>query len=93
VVSDTRTSGDIACCTASCGAWSSWIKVATWVESRTRTCTREDCTTYTETETRCIPHCDIWRDVSGCLGTYRLQQKKCQASDCSFYYETRQVSC
>lgn len=93
VVSDTRTSDDIACCTASCGTWSAWIKVATWVESRTRTCTRDDCSTYTETETRCIQHCDIWRTVSGCLGTYKIQQRKCQASDCSYYYETRNVAC
>lgn len=81
------------CCTASCGSWSAWIRVGASVELRTRTCTKDDCSTETETETRCIQRCDIWRDVSGCLGTYRIQQRKCQAADCSFYYETRNVAC
>jgi len=93
VVSDTRQSGDVSCCTASCGSWSAWIKVATWVESRTRTCTRDDCSTFTETETRCIPHCDIWRDSTSCIGGRKTQTQKCQLSDCSFTTSTRTVTC
>ena len=94
VVSDTRVSGDVDCCTASCGAWSSWIKVATWVESRTRTCTRDDCSTYTEAQTRCIDHCDTrWYNTGSCTGGIQKQSQKCQGEDCGFYYKYRFVIC
>jgi len=94
VVSDTRVSGDVDCCTASCGAWSSWIKVATWVESRTRTCQRDDCSTYSESQTRCIDHCDTrWYNSGSCSGGIQKQTQTCQGADCSYYYKTRFVIC
>ena len=51
-ISDTRYAcPSLTCCTASCGAWSSYSTCISGKKSRTRTCTRSDCTTYTEKET------------------------------------------
>lgn len=92
VVSETRHSGDDVCCSVStsCG---SWYSTGTWTQGRTCTVTNSDCSTYSYQETRCVQHCDIWRDASNCLGTYKIQNRKCQATDCSYYTESRQVAC
>jgi hypothetical protein len=98
-ISSSKITGSDPCCSiaGTCSAWGAWIKTGTWTRYRTRICYYQNesggCATNTDYEYGCEPHCDIWRDASGCLGTYKIQRKKCQAADCSYYYQTRQVSC
>lgn len=94
LVSDTRYACDsLVCCTAgliSCTAWSGSASA----QSRVCTYRRADCSTYTETETRCAVSCGSWINVTGCIGGRRSQSRSCTDTDCvSKYTENRTVAC
>lgn len=98
VVSDTRYSGDVACCSlaGTCTAWSAWTTTS-FGRSRTRTCYYEtssgSCGTRTETETECSQTCGSWVDTSSCSGGYKSQARTCTLASCSTYTETRRIQC
>ena len=83
-------------CTASCGSYSAWggctsIGAGGGVQYRTRTCTRTDCTTFTQTDSRncCSQQCGSWSNwVGDSFGQTR--SRTCQRSDCTTYTETEQ---
>lgn len=99
VVSDTRFSGDVNCCSTAGQCGSEYrVQVGTYTYFVYKDCTVENSSGGCSTETRfvreeCSYSEDIWRDASGCLGTYKIQQKKYRKPDCSFGYYTRQVPC
>lgn len=92
-VSDTRYSGDESCCTASCGAWSAWVTTSSTTRTRSRVCTRDDCSTFTETQTECSQTCGSWTDTSSCSGGFKSQARTCTLASCSTYTETRRIQC
>lgn len=99
VVSDTRYSGDVNCCSTAGQCGSEYrVQVGTYTYFVYKDCTVETSSGGCATETRfvreeCTYSEDIWRDASGCLGTYKIQQQKYRNPDCSFSYRTRQVPC
>jgi hypothetical protein len=81
-------------CTARCGPYTAYgscqILYSTGgLRYRTRTCTRANCTTYTETDSTvcCIATCGAWSSWSGGQGG-QSRTRTCQRSDCSTYTET-----
>lgn len=83
-------------CTASCGSYSSWggcmdMFAGGGVQYRTRTCTRTNCTTYTQTDSRscCQPQCNPWSSWAGDSNA-QSRSRTCFRSDCSSYTETEQ---
>ena len=80
-------------CTASCGSYSAFggctsIGAGGGVQYRTRTCTRTNCTTYTQTDSRdcCSQQCGAWSNwVGDSFGSTR--SRTCQRSDCTTYTE------
>ena len=96
----------VPCCSfIGCGSTYT-VSTGTWTYDIRQNCYADDgacdsngggCTTTTKTVgSGCIEHCDIWRDVTSCTtkcGTTKKQSQKCQASDCSYYYNYRTVSC
>ena len=86
-----------ATCTASCGSYSSWSSCKILYSmggerTRTRTCTRTNCSTYTETDSEacCTPYCGPWSAWSGGAGA-QSRSRTCVKADCSSYtdYEQR----
>lgn len=96
----------VDCCNdIGCGA-SYKVSTGTWTYEYRQDCKKDDgacdsngggCTPYTKVvSSGCVAHCDIWRDVTSCTGvcgTTKKQSQKCQASDCSYYYNYRTVNC
>jgi hypothetical protein len=86
-------------CTANCGTYTAWssckILYGTGGEkTRTRTCTRSDCSTYTQVDSDvcCTAGCfGSWSSWSASAGGVQERSRTCQRSDCSQYtdYETR----
>jgi hypothetical protein len=82
------------CCTAYCGAWSSWASSTSGVQERYRTCQRTDCSTYTDYETRCTT-----RSTTTCGSCSRKSpfRKTCTtttiSSDCSTSSSSYSVAC
>jgi hypothetical protein len=79
----------VATCSASCGGWTSWSSCSGGSQSRTRTCTRTNCSTFTDTDTRtcCTPACGPWSSWSGSAGG-QSRTRTCLRSDCTTYTET-----
>jgi hypothetical protein len=82
-------------CTASCGSYGSYGSCQNGTQYRTRTCTRTDCSTYTQTQSRscCTPTCGAWgpwksAGVGGILERFRT----CINADCTTRTET-EVRC
>lgn len=102
-----RTS-NISCC-ASIGCGSQYkVSTGTWTYEYRKDCKKDDgacnsagggCVDYTVVvSSGCVAHCDIWRDVTSCVAnkcspSSKQQSQKCQASDCSYYYNYRTVLC
>jgi hypothetical protein len=86
-------------CTSGCGTYTAWsscqILYGTGGQrTRTRTCTRSDCSTYTQvdTETCCQAGCfGAWSSWASSTGGVQERYRTCQRADCSTYtdYETR----
>ena len=86
-------------CTASCGSYSGWgacqISFGTGGQQyRTRTCTRTDCTTYTQTDSRvcCNTFCSSWSAWKGVAPGVEQRTRTCQRTDCSTYTDS-EVRC
>jgi hypothetical protein len=82
-------------CAASCGSYSSWsaCQIAGpggGVRKRTRTCTRTDCSTYTDTEfdSCCTASCGSWSTWTGGGGA-QSRSRTCTRSDCTTYTESQ----
>lgn len=106
---DTRVvSTKVPCCSfIGCGS-TYQVSTGTWTYDIMQQCYSDDgscdangggCSTTTrKVGSGCIPHCDIWRDVTSCVSnrcspSSKQQSQKCQASDCSYYYNYRTVLC
>jgi len=86
-------------CTAGCGTYSAYgscqIQYGTGgLQYRTRTCTRTDCSTYTETQSRvcCQAFCGPWSSWTASTGGVQERTRTCQNSDCTTRTET-QIQC
>jgi len=87
-------------CTASCGTYSAWgscqnVYAGGGVQYRTRTCTRTDCSTYTQTDSRscCAATCGSWSAYGSCVNGVKKRTRTCTKTDCSTYTETQSISC
>jgi hypothetical protein len=78
------------CCAAVCGSWSSWSSGSP--STRTKTCQKIDCTTYTVTEKKCTAKCTAWGGGS-CVKGKKTQSRVCTAANCEKTDETRVVNC
>lgn len=78
-----------ATCTASCGSYSSWSACSGGSQTRTRSCVRTNCSTYTDSDSRtcCTPSCGSWSSWSGGAGG-QSRTRTCLRSDCTTYTET-----
>jgi hypothetical protein len=85
-------------CTASCGSYSSWGGCQSMyvggIQYRTRTCTRTNCTTYTQTDSRscCNTSCGSWSAWRGVAPGVEQRTRTCQREDCSNYTDS-EVRC
>lgn len=106
VISSEYISNVVACgyvapaktCTAGCGTYTAWSSCQILYgtggqKTRTRTCTRSDCSTYTQVDTAvcCTAYCGAWSSWASSTGGVQERYRTCQRTDCSTYtdYETR----
>jgi len=91
-------------CSASCTSWSAWSSWSSDCGSssrtRTRTCTRTDCSTWIDSDSQqryvdctvCTPSCGTWIVTSpwspSCGSVSRSTARTCVNADCSTYSET-----
>lgn len=82
-------------CTANCGTWSAWsscqILYGTGgTRTRSRTCTRSDCSTYTEVDTDvcCQAFCGAWSSWTSSASGVQERSRTCQRADCSTYTDS-----
>lgn len=83
----------VATCSSSCGGWTSWSSCSGGSQSRTRTCTRTNCSTFTDRDTRtcCTPACGSWSGWQSSTGGVQERSQTCLRADCTTYtnYQTR----
>ncbi len=84
-----------ATCTASCGSYSSWSACKILYSmggerTRTRTCTRTNCSTYTQTDSEpcCTPYCGAWSAWTTVFSGVQNRSRTCVRADCSSYTDT-----
>jgi hypothetical protein len=84
-----------ATCTSGCGTYSAWSSCTILYgtggqKTRTRTCTRTNCATYTEVDTAvcCVATCGAWSAWSASTGGVYERTRTCQKTDCTTYTET-----
>jgi hypothetical protein len=87
-------------CTANCGTYTAWsscqILYGTGGQrTRTRTCTRSDCSTYTQVDTEvcCVAGCfGAWSGWASSASGVQERSRTCQRADCSTYTDS-EVRC
>jgi hypothetical protein len=82
-------------CTAGCGSYSAFSPCKILYSlggerTRTRTCTRTDCSTYTQTDSEpcCTPYCGPWSSWESSASGVQERRRTCVRADCSSYSET-----
>ena len=77
-------------CTAECGSYGSYGSCQSGTQYRTRTCTRTNCTTYTQTQSRtcCTPSCGSWGPWVTVASDGQQRTRTCLRSDCTTYTES-----
>lgn len=86
-------------CTANCGTYSAWspCKILYSLggeKTRSRTCTRSDCSTYTQVDSEvcCTPYCGPWSSWASSAPGIQERSRTCVRADCSSYSES-EVRC
>lgn len=82
-------------CTANCGTYSAWSPCQILYSlggerTRTRTCTRSDCSTYTQVDSEpcCTPYCGPWSSWASSASGVQERSRTCVRADCSSYSES-----